>query len=728
MKEHATTADQRATVRPSLATPSNLLLQRKCACGTRAPAGKCEECARKAGSLQRKPADKTAPREVPAIVHEVLGSGSAQSLDPATRAVMEPRLGHDFSRVRVHTDDKAAESARAVNAVAYTVGRDVVFDAGQYAPETPAGQRLLAHELTHVVQQRSAAATPPGEIKMGAASDALEADAHASETAAAPPTGSAGTALVQRQIATTAPSDESAELDQDFARIVAILDERHYSDRDEGEVIAILRRWAGRSESAGLGGRGRNYLDDLFTRLTVKTTTIGVVVGEVTSYYSLIFNHFDRVGEVRQIRDRYSQRFQGDEGIAEVSLVELQPRTKQFIADLIASIRESPQYAREFITGDLWDTIREHWPAILAVTLGLMAIQAVIAALGVAPTGVTQIIAAILEIIVLAVLGYFAAVEIAGVIQEAYRWWTTAREANGDATKIADASRAFVRMVWHILMAVLALLGLRARVRTGALERVAAPIRTPAAPTAAPTLRVIQGGDVRPVRMEGGRVVSQPRAAPRTEGVPVRAARGSAQPARAPEPVPEPIVRPVPRLVPAEPGPVVVSAPRAAAGPRPGLQPVPAVGAGVALAPDVLQEEETDEHGCRYEPIAMKFGRYPCHADFAASLSGDRREFRVTTPEGLSVDFDAMDHGRTLYEVKTGYGWLLSSHPAMQDRISATRDRFIAQSVEQTIVAERCGRPLRWYFNNEAVALDFEGRIQPPVIYRPFRCDVDSDR
>jgi hypothetical protein len=65
---------------------------------------------------------------------------------------MEPRFGHDFSRVRVHTDTKAEESARSVNALAYTVGPDVVFGAGRYLPSTPAGKRLLAHELAHVVQ------------------------------------------------------------------------------------------------------------------------------------------------------------------------------------------------------------------------------------------------------------------------------------------------------------------------------------------------------------------------------------------------------------------------------------------------------------------------------------------------------------------------------------------------------------------------------------------------
>lgn len=76
-----------------------------------------------------------------------------QVLDTATRAFMEPRFGRDFSNVRVHTNEKAAESAQSVNAVAYTLGRDIVFEAGQYRPHTPAGQTLIAHELAHVIQQ-----------------------------------------------------------------------------------------------------------------------------------------------------------------------------------------------------------------------------------------------------------------------------------------------------------------------------------------------------------------------------------------------------------------------------------------------------------------------------------------------------------------------------------------------------------------------------------------------
>lgn len=90
--------------------------------------------------------------DAPQIVHDVLHS-PGQPLDVGTRAFMEPRFGHDFGQVRVHADTKAADSARAVNALAYTVGRDVVFGAGQYAPGTSEGRKLLGHELAHSVQQ-----------------------------------------------------------------------------------------------------------------------------------------------------------------------------------------------------------------------------------------------------------------------------------------------------------------------------------------------------------------------------------------------------------------------------------------------------------------------------------------------------------------------------------------------------------------------------------------------
>ena len=188
------------------------ILQRKCAsCGQHTIAGgECTECGKKNQFLQRRSASQAETPEVPPIVYDVLRS-PGQPLDAGTRTFMESRFGHDFShvqihttlpqepqtkltvgssrdiheqeaeqvadavlqvrtpqasntgpgigydfsQVRVHTDAKAADSARAVNALAYTVGRDIVFGAGQYAPSSKEGQRLLAHELTHTIQQQN---------------------------------------------------------------------------------------------------------------------------------------------------------------------------------------------------------------------------------------------------------------------------------------------------------------------------------------------------------------------------------------------------------------------------------------------------------------------------------------------------------------------------------------------------------------------------------------------
>ena len=96
--------------------------------------------------------DIEASNETTNKISNVRSSGGS-SLDNDTRELMESRFGYDFSRVRIHTDERAAESAQSVNALAYTIGNDITFGDGQYQPNAVEGRRLLAHELTHVIQQ-----------------------------------------------------------------------------------------------------------------------------------------------------------------------------------------------------------------------------------------------------------------------------------------------------------------------------------------------------------------------------------------------------------------------------------------------------------------------------------------------------------------------------------------------------------------------------------------------
>jgi len=127
-------------------------LQRKCACSSAGGTGECEDCGQEK-MLQRKSTASAEQGFAPPIVNEVLSS-SGQPLGQTIRDFFEPRFGFSFGAVRVHSDAQAAQSARSINARAYTVGYDIVLDGGQLDLRSAAGMHLLAHELTHVAQQR----------------------------------------------------------------------------------------------------------------------------------------------------------------------------------------------------------------------------------------------------------------------------------------------------------------------------------------------------------------------------------------------------------------------------------------------------------------------------------------------------------------------------------------------------------------------------------------------
>ena len=182
------------------------VLQRQCACGTHTGGGECEACSQKRALQRRTVPGSAEPSLAPAIVHDVLAAPGLP-LDNPTRAFMEPRFGRDFSGVRVHNDARAAESARSVNALAYTVGQDLVFAQGRYAPHTPPGMRLLAHELAHSVQQGSAGAVPQAKLEIGSAGSPLEAAADRAADAvlrggSLPALGGTGR-MLSRQVAET---------------------------------------------------------------------------------------------------------------------------------------------------------------------------------------------------------------------------------------------------------------------------------------------------------------------------------------------------------------------------------------------------------------------------------------------------------------------------------------------------------------------------------------------
>jgi hypothetical protein len=125
-------------------------------------------------------------------VLDVVRSGRGRPVDASVRTRIERRLGHDLSTVRVHTDAAAGASARAVNADAYTVGENIVFQSHAYRPETAAGRRMLTHELVHVIQQRLGSVSgvaAPGGIKLSEPSDPFEREAERVAGEVARPSG-----------------------------------------------------------------------------------------------------------------------------------------------------------------------------------------------------------------------------------------------------------------------------------------------------------------------------------------------------------------------------------------------------------------------------------------------------------------------------------------------------------------------------------------------------------
>ena len=142
------------------ASPTETGIHRKCACKGGDSCPECEEEAEQAKKVRRKPSPGSVGGEE--FDENLLSSlGPGRPLEPSVRSSMEPPFGRDFGDVRVHTDAQAGEAAEKINAVAFTRGDHIFFGHGNYAPENEAGRGILAHELTHVVQQRGGRS--PGE-------------------------------------------------------------------------------------------------------------------------------------------------------------------------------------------------------------------------------------------------------------------------------------------------------------------------------------------------------------------------------------------------------------------------------------------------------------------------------------------------------------------------------------------------------------------------------------
>ena len=250
----------KAAVPPALTTG---FAQRHCSCGQHVIGGaQCANCQKKSPRLQRKKSQQAHTEEdfAPAEATQLQSEG--HSLDAHARQFMERRFQHDFSQVRVHTDTSAASAAQAVNALAFTFGRDIVFGADQYAPRTPRGIALLAHELTHVVQQagsRSMAAQY--EKALSEPTDAAEREAD----------------TVARQIV-SAPDREPIRVTRSADAAI------HTLDTGTGVALGLAGGLFGALTIAGLAGAlDKNTFTDAELSAYLKTLESGKIEGHTDS-------------------------------------------------------------------------------------------------------------------------------------------------------------------------------------------------------------------------------------------------------------------------------------------------------------------------------------------------------------------------------------------------------------------------------------------------------------
>jgi len=223
------------------------IIQRKCACGmaVSAPHNECADCQAKRLPVQRQATEAADQSSLPSSVEEVMRSGSGEPLLKNIQEYMETALGVDLGGVRIHTGPQAARASQDISAAAFTHGQNIYFGAGRYQPDTIDGKRLLAHELTHTIQQRNGAvATARDGFSVSQPDDPYEqeADRVADQVMAMPVPATAQSAQRDSAVGqkTPQPKPLTNQLSPFIQRPSAGIQARHEVEKSEEEEEAIL--------------------------------------------------------------------------------------------------------------------------------------------------------------------------------------------------------------------------------------------------------------------------------------------------------------------------------------------------------------------------------------------------------------------------------------------------------------------------------------------------------
>lgn len=534
-------------------------------------------------------------------------SRAGDPLPPAVAGAMGRAMGVDLAGTRVHTDALAGESARSLGATAYSVGDHIVFGHGGYAPETSAGSRLLAHELTHVAQAGgpiggapSRAAFAAGEKVVGESTvssphDPAEHEASRAEDRVVAPAARVPLATIHRQ---AAGGHGSPALEESSSQLEGVY--RRLGDNRRADAIRMCREQGGGACGVVLTQR------------------------EVSALYAL----------GKDAHGREAQVLQGL-GTAAPSLALLGP-----VGGLggTAGSTGTGFLGSGGLAGTAGGAGATATTATATTTTATTAAGATGAGIGV---GTVAAVAGVTAIVAICV--------IAGI--ELWQMGQFQAELERRGFIILDDPLQVCIRGCHM----------------------GGPQRLPNLNDRFP-----------PLTLEN---------LPQWMG-PVGGQRTGPDTRRDPVPGTQPQPRPVPRPLP---------------------------------------DSDTDEEergGCRGFATFQRGGN-SCHDRFATAISGVPREWEVVTPERRDASFDARDPDRvTLWEVKTGYGWLNRTDltPAQQRWRAATADRWSRQAAHQQMVANRCGYSLRWAFTSEEARQFAEHLVQADTVTFRFSCSEDSER
>lgn len=309
--------------------------------------------------IQTKAHKDQTPETTPTLTSQIQSlKGGGHPLPDSTRAYFEPRFGADFSRVRIHNNSKAAETAKSVNARVFTTEGDIIFGAGQYSPNTSTGKRLLAHELTHVVQQKS---LDISRIKrqMASTEESISAWPYTKETwksIQSKETGikAANTEKISEQsgasIKEKKVKNAIKHMKNDINKIVDILGEWVIDGGDENAILSYIKKWDNLDEQTNkqYGTNDTSFLDTFLFQLEMRGFWKGTARTAWIDFYTSVFDDLfreledERLVEFKRLLSK-SKKYSGSQP---------KPLPPSFYKEVVGkTFRQYPAAATGFIAG-----------------------------------------------------------------------------------------------------------------------------------------------------------------------------------------------------------------------------------------------------------------------------------------------------------------------------------------------------------------------------------------